>query len=118
MCDEERLQWPPEGEKSEEVIPDKMVLHQVHKKYDLKGSTVEREASEKEKQKKEPTLKVWVINTNPNSHPAFKTWEVYSTVAPFQDNDFVKDGVKITIGEEAKSKLMETLSADVQFLIK
>merc|ERR1712013_881049 len=29
----------------------------VHKKYDLKGSTVEREASEKEKQKKEPTLK-------------------------------------------------------------
>ena len=35
-----------------------------------------------------------------------------------QDNDFVKDGVKVTIGEEAKSKLMETLSADVQFLIK
>jgi len=63
----------------------------VHKKYDLKGSTVDREASEKEKLKKEPTLK---------------------------DNDFVKDKVKITIGEEAKSKLMETLSADVQFLIK
>ena len=39
-----------------------MVLHQVHKKYDLKGSTVEREASEKEKQKKEPTLKVRVIS--------------------------------------------------------
>ena len=36
----------------------------------------------------------------------------------FQDNDFVKDGVKVTIGEEAKGKLMETLSADVQFLIK
>jgi hypothetical protein len=63
----------------------------VHKKYDLKGSTVDREASEKEKLKKEPTLK---------------------------DNDFVKDGVKVTIGEEAKGKLMETLSADVQFLIK
>ena len=31
---------------------------QVHKKYDLKGSTVDREASEKEKLKKEPTLKV------------------------------------------------------------
>jgi len=63
----------------------------VHKKYDLKGSTVDREASEKEKLKKEPTLK---------------------------DNDFVKDKVKVTIGEEAKGKLMETLSADVQFLIK
>ena len=30
----------------------------MHKKYDLKGSTVDREASEKEKLKKEPTLKV------------------------------------------------------------
>ena len=46
---------------------------------------------------------------------AFKTCPI---VTHFQDNDFVKDGVKITIGEEAKSKLMETLSADVQFLIK
>merc|ERR1712192_189327 len=63
----------------------------VHKKYDLKGSTVDREASEKEKLKKEPTLK---------------------------DNDFVKDKVKVTIGEEAKGKLMESLSADVQFLLK
>jgi len=63
----------------------------VHKKYDLKGSTVDRDASEKEKQKKEPTLK---------------------------DNDFVKDGVKMTIGEEAKEKLLETLNADVGFLTK
>jgi len=63
----------------------------VHKKYDLKGSTVDRDASEKEKQKKEPTLK---------------------------DNDFVKDGVKMTIGEEAKEKLLDTLNADVGFLTK
>ena len=95
-----------------------IVLHQVHKKYDLKGSTVEREASEKEKQKKEPTLKVWVLNEIQTPDLAFKTWGVYPSVTHFQDNDFVKDGVKITIGEEAKSKLMETLSADVQFLIK
>ena len=27
----------------------------------------------------------------------------------FKDNDFLKDGVKIHIGEEAKAKLMETL---------
>lgn len=63
----------------------------VHKRYDLKGSTVDRDASEKEKSKKDPTLK---------------------------DNDFVKDGVKITIGEEAKGKLMETLNADVDFLTR
>ena len=66
-------------------------IEQVHKKYDLKGSTVDRDASEKEKLKKEPTLK---------------------------DNDFVKDGVKIIIGEEAKGKLMETINADVDFLAK
>ena len=95
-----------------------MVLPQVHKKYDLKGSTVERGASEKEKQKKEPTLKVRVISKIQTPDLAFKTCEVYPIVTHFQDNDFVKDGVKITIGEEAKSKLMETLSADVQFLIK
>jgi hypothetical protein len=47
----------------------------VHKKYDLKGSTVDREASNKEKVKDNPT---------------------------FKDNDFLNDGMKIHIGEEAK----------------
>ena len=55
---------------------------QVHKKYDLKGSTVDREASQKEREKDHPT---------------------------FKDNDFLNDGVKIHIGEEAKEKLMKTL---------
>ena len=49
----------------------------IHKKYDLKGSTVDREASQKELEKKNPT---------------------------FKDNDFLNDGVKICIGEEAKAK--------------
>lgn len=63
----------------------------VHKKYNLKGSTIDREASDKEKEKRCPTLK---------------------------DNDFVNDEVKINIGEAAKEKLMETLAADVQFLTR
>lgn len=63
----------------------------VHKKYDLKGSTVDREASGKEKQKKDPTLK---------------------------DNDFLNDGIKIVIGEEARAGLLETLRADVEFLAR
>ncbi|XP_012538381.1 phosphatidylinositol 5-phosphate 4-kinase type-2 alpha isoform X2 [Monomorium pharaonis] len=63
----------------------------THKKYDLKGSTVDREASDKEKEKDLPTYK---------------------------DNDFVKEGMKIYIGEEAKAKLIETLTADVDFLTK
>lgn len=57
------------------------------RKYDLKGSTVDREASIKELEKDLPTLK---------------------------DNDFMKDGTKIYIGEEAKQQLMETLTADVE----
>lgn len=52
----------------------------------MKGSTVDREASEKELEKDLPTLK---------------------------DNDFIKQGVKIDMGESAKEKLLETLSADV-----
>lgn len=47
---------------------------------------MDREASDKEKEKDLPTLK---------------------------DNDFVKEGMKIYIGEEAKEKLHETLNADV-----
>ena len=49
----------------------------MHKKYDLKGSTVDREASDKEKAKKEPTLK---------------------------DKDFLNDGAKVRIGDEAKGQ--------------
>lgn len=63
----------------------------IHKKYDLKGSTVDREASQKEREKDQPT---------------------------FKDNDFLKDGVKIVIGDEAKQKLLATLTADVEFLTK
>jgi len=63
----------------------------VHRKYDLKGSTVDREASEKEKGKLLPTLK---------------------------DNDFLNDGLKICIGEEGKEALLETLTADVEFLTR
>lgn len=63
----------------------------VHRKYDLKGSTVDREASDKEKAKKDPTLK---------------------------DMDFLNDGAKIKIGDDAREKLLETLTADVEFLTK
>ena len=50
---------------------------------------MDREASDKEKEKDLPTLK---------------------------DNDFVKDGTKVVIGDEAKDRLMETLTADVEVI--
>jgi len=57
-----------------------------YRKFDLKGSTVDREASDKELEKHLPT---------------------------FKDNDFIKQKVKLDIGKEAKEKLMNTLSNDV-----
>lgn len=63
----------------------------THKKFDLKGSTVDREASDKELEKELPTYK---------------------------DNDFVNQNMKVYIGDDAKQKLLETLTADVEFLTK
>ncbi|XP_076360916.1 phosphatidylinositol 5-phosphate 4-kinase type-2 alpha-like isoform X2 [Tachypleus tridentatus] len=63
----------------------------IHRKYDLKGSTVDRETRDKDRGKEVVTLK---------------------------DNNFVKDGQKVHIGSEAKEKLMETLSYDTEFLCK
>ena len=61
----------------------------MHYKYDIKGSTVDREATMKEKEK---------------SHPTFK------------DNDFVNESRQINIGSEAKVAFMEKLTRDVEFL--
>ncbi|XP_069770720.1 phosphatidylinositol 5-phosphate 4-kinase type-2 alpha isoform X2 [Narcine bancroftii] len=61
----------------------------VYRKYDLKGSTVAREASDKEKAKELPT---------------------------FKDNDFINDGQKIYINEDNKKMFLEKLKKDVEFL--
>ncbi|KAJ6651320.1 hypothetical protein lerEdw1_021082 [Lerista edwardsae] len=64
----------------------------VYRKYDLKvsnGSTVAREASDKEKAKELPT---------------------------FKDNDFINDGQKIYIDEANKKMFLEKLKKDVEFL--
>lgn len=61
----------------------------IHKKYDLKGSTVDRQASSKEKTRENPTLK---------------------------DNDFAKDNAKLQIGDEVKKYLLQRIKDDVEFL--
>lgn len=63
--------------------------YSIHKKYDLKGSTVDRQASDKEKSKDLPTYK---------------------------DNDFIKDEATILIGKDAKEKIMEVITRDAEFL--
>lgn len=62
----------------------------IGRKFDLKGSTVDREASDKELDKHLPTYK---------------------------DNDFIKQGIRLLVGEDAKTKLMEELNADVTVTI-
>lgn len=73
------------------IMDYKMVISTClhHRKFDLKGSTVDREASDKELEKNLPTLK---------------------------DNDFIKQKIRICIGEAAKEKLFEMLNADVNVM--
>lgn len=61
----------------------------VHVKYDIKGSTVDRAATTKEKEKDSPT---------------------------FKDNDFVSDGRLIKMGNEAKKMFMQKLTKDVDVI--
>ncbi|PAA92426.1 hypothetical protein BOX15_Mlig026968g1 [Macrostomum lignano] len=63
--------------------------YKIHRKYDLKGSTIDREASEKERSKELPTYK---------------------------DVDFVTARECIEVGPAEKARLMSTLRADVDFL--
>lgn len=61
----------------------------IHRRYDLKGSLVDREASEKVKAQNNPTLK---------------------------DKDFLNDEIKIKIGTDKKEEMMAILERDVNFL--
>ncbi|XP_029906770.1 phosphatidylinositol 5-phosphate 4-kinase type-2 gamma-like [Myripristis murdjan] len=64
-------------------------LH-IHRKYDLKGSLISREASFKEKVKELPTYK---------------------------DVDFRNNMQKVYVSDEEKEKLMDKLNRDVEFLV-
>lgn len=63
----------------------------IHERYDLKGSTLGRQASDEEKKK--------------------------STVT-YKDLDFIERGIKITIGPALRTQLLDQLKRDVKFLAK
>ncbi|XP_003199456.2 phosphatidylinositol 5-phosphate 4-kinase type-2 gamma isoform X1 [Danio rerio] len=63
----------------------------IHRKYDLKGSLVSREASDKEKVKELPT---------------------------FKDVDFRNNMQRVYISDEEKEKLLDKLNRDVEFLVR
>uniref|UniRef100_A0A3Q1JR56 Phosphatidylinositol 5-phosphate 4-kinase type-2 gamma n=1 Tax=Anabas testudineus TaxID=64144 RepID=A0A3Q1JR56_ANATE len=72
----------------------------VHRKYDLKGSLVAREASDKEK-----------VSRN-------TSWLSGKELPTFKDMDFRNNMQKIYVTEEQKGKLMEKLNRDVEFLVR
>uniref|UniRef100_A0A9J7ZAQ8 Phosphatidylinositol 5-phosphate 4-kinase type-2 alpha n=2 Tax=Cyprinus carpio TaxID=7962 RepID=A0A9J7ZAQ8_CYPCA len=78
-----------DGDETYMIVTRNVFSHRlsVYKKYDLKGSTVAREASDKEKAKELPT---------------------------FKDNDFINDGQKIYIDEESKKTFLDKLRKDVE----
>ncbi|KAL7989881.1 hypothetical protein Chor_012547 [Crotalus horridus] len=80
-----------DNEESYMLVMRNMFSHRltVHRKYDLKGSLISREASDKEKGKELPTLK---------------------------DIDFLNMNQKVYISEEAKKDFMEKLKRDVEVL--
>ncbi|XP_048121951.1 phosphatidylinositol 5-phosphate 4-kinase type-2 alpha isoform X3 [Alosa alosa] len=80
-----------DGDETYMIVTRNVFSHRlsVYKKYDLKGSTVAREASDKEKAKELPTYK---------------------------DNDFINDRQKIYIDEDNKKMFLEKLRKDVEFL--
>lgn len=63
----------------------------MNRTYDLKGSRVDRDASEKELAKEHPVMK---------------------------DNDFVRTGEKLRMGTEVKALFLDKLKLDVEFLTK
>ncbi|CAI4232393.1 unnamed protein product [Auanema sp. JU1783] len=65
--------------------------YNIHSKFDLKGSTVSRAASDKEKTKDLPTLK---------------------------DNDFLEQNLKLHLPPEARKQLLDMLAGDTAFLSK
>jgi len=65
--------------------------HRVQTKYDLKGSTVQRDASDKEKKKDLPT---------------------------FKDNDFVKANIKLHLDQNVREEFLTKLKNDAEFLAK
>ncbi|XP_037389734.1 phosphatidylinositol 5-phosphate 4-kinase type-2 alpha isoform X1 [Pygocentrus nattereri] len=118
-----------DGDETYMIVTRNVFSHRlsVYKKYDLKGSTVAREASDKEKitwwwWSKSPDgsmrlLHTFVLCEEFLTHfklpgPTVKAKELPT----YKDNDFINDGQKIYIDEENKKIFLDKLRKDVEFL--
>uniref|UniRef100_A0AAQ4R5E1 Phosphatidylinositol 5-phosphate 4-kinase type-2 alpha n=1 Tax=Gasterosteus aculeatus aculeatus TaxID=481459 RepID=A0AAQ4R5E1_GASAC len=100
-----------DGDETYMIVTRNVFSHRlsVYKKYDLKGSTVAREASEKEK----PAS----FSTRWEERCLKTSWLNSAKELPtYKDNDFINDGQKICIDGENKKMFLEKLRKDVEFL--
>ncbi|KAI4891900.1 hypothetical protein NFI96_015852 [Prochilodus magdalenae] len=115
-----------DGDETYMIVTRNVFSHRlsVYKKYDLKvsevtvrqrppGSTVAREASDKEK-----VMFILKWSTNHLHTMCFEFISVYKAkeLPTYKDNDFINDGQKIYIDEENKKIFLDKLRKDVEFL--
>uniref|UniRef100_A0AAY5F3S2 Phosphatidylinositol 5-phosphate 4-kinase type-2 alpha n=1 Tax=Electrophorus electricus TaxID=8005 RepID=A0AAY5F3S2_ELEEL len=96
-----------DGDETYMIVTRNVFSHRlsVYKKYDLKGSTVAREASDKEKSD------INIINVY-----ICTVYHGAKDLPTYKDNDFINDGQKIYIDEENKKIFLDKLRKDVEFL--
>ncbi|XP_029109113.1 phosphatidylinositol 5-phosphate 4-kinase type-2 alpha isoform X2 [Scleropages formosus] len=113
-----------DGDETYMIVTRNVFSHRlsVYKKYDLKGSTVAREASDKEKPrpheeaappKSRMSQKLQTIRIATRFYCAIKHTKELPT---YKDNDFINDGQKIYIDEDNKKMFLDKLKKDVEFL--
>ncbi|XP_048866675.1 phosphatidylinositol 5-phosphate 4-kinase type-2 alpha isoform X1 [Brienomyrus brachyistius] len=114
-----------DGDETYMIVTRNIFSHRlsVYKKYDLKGSTVAREASDKEKPPRPPeeaapaksrmSQKLQTIRIATRFYCAIKHTKELPT---YKDNDFINDGQKIYIDEDNKKMFLDKLKKDVEFL--
>ncbi|MBN3312521.1 PI42A kinase, partial [Atractosteus spatula] len=113
-----------DGDETYMVVTRNVFSHRlsVYRKYDLKGSTVAREASDKEKfhirslrikgSSKESSSRARGSGDTCHS----KSFNQAKELPTYKDNDFINDGQKIYIDENNKKMFLEKLKKDVEFM--
>ncbi|XP_041717600.1 phosphatidylinositol 5-phosphate 4-kinase type-2 alpha isoform X1 [Coregonus clupeaformis] len=118
-----------DGDETYMIVTRNVFSHRlsVYKKYDLKGSTVAREASDKEKQPRPPEdapprpksnvqQRLQTLRIATRFYCAMKHVRDAKELPTYKDNDFINDGQKIYIDDDNKKIFLEKLRKDVEFL--